>query len=382
MAGEPAGMTCILELDTDIPGWHITMIKLFKSIQDVSYTIDAQAKLAHVSGKIDKELLLKLLAKAKTHALTHQINYGIDLPKPVSEPIMVTKLHISLQLPFSSSVKSLRVHNFLQKSVLLVDTDIPGWHKTMCLLFKSMQGVTLRIDSFTKQAYISGKISPQLQLKLLAKAEAQAARLCWLQYGCETDPYGRPVHKESEANDTSSSNPAPSSKPKFYCFWGVCFLQNCILRVDTQLVGWHAMLVRVLSSIDGITYNIDEEKGVVQITGRINPTQLMRTLAEIGLHADLSWVDSGYREMNIPSRHGYDYSYHGSYGCNPYGRPGHNYGYPHQQRTWHLIYENYPYYSHYHEHYPYYEPQAQHFPQPPPPPEGFRNGDPEWCSIM
>ncbi|EOY12162.1 Uncharacterized protein TCM_030746 [Theobroma cacao] len=304
MAGEPAGMTCILELDTDIPGWHITMIKLFKSIQDVSYTIDAQAKLAHVSGKIDKELLLKLLAKAKTHALTHQINYGIDLPKPVSEPIM--------------------------KSVLLVDTDIPGWHKTMCLLFKSMQGVTLRIDSFTKQAYISGKVSPQLQLKLLAKAEAQAARLCWLQYGCETDPYGRPVHKESE----------------------------------------------------GITYNIDEEKGVVQITGRINPRQLMRTLAEIGLHADLSWVDSGYREMNIPSRHGYDYSYHGSYGCNPYGRPGHNYGYPHQQRTWHLIYENYPYYSHYHEHYPYYEPQAQHFPQPPPPPEGFRNGDPEWCSIM
>ena len=65
-------------------------------LSDVSYSIDAQAKLAYVSGKIDKELLLKLLAKAKTHALTHQINYGIDLPKPTSEPLMVTKLQISL----------------------------------------------------------------------------------------------------------------------------------------------------------------------------------------------------------------------------------------------------------------------------------------------
>ena len=149
----------------------MTMIKLFKSIQgfclfssseflfilvsflvsinffflsDVSYSIDAQAKLAHVSGKIDKELLLKLLAKAKTHVLTHQINYA-----------------------------------------------------------------------FTKQAYISGKITPQLQFKLLAKAEAKAAaRLCWLHYGYENDPYGRPIHKESEVNDQTSNNPSPSSKPK------------------------------------------------------------------------------------------------------------------------------------------------------------------------
>ncbi|XVF03719.1 hypothetical protein REPUB_Repub05bG0017900 [Reevesia pubescens] len=188
MADEPAGMTCILELDTDVPGWHITMIKLFKSIQDVSYSIDAQAKFAYVSGKIGKELLLNLLAKAKTHAFTHQINYGIHLPKPTSEPMM--------------------------KCVLLVDTDIPGWHKTMCLLFKSMQGVTFNINAITKLAYISGKISPQLQLKLLAKAEAKAARLCWLHYGYEHDPYGRPVHKESEEDDETSNNPVPSSKPR------------------------------------------------------------------------------------------------------------------------------------------------------------------------
>ncbi|XVF03720.1 hypothetical protein REPUB_Repub05bG0018000 [Reevesia pubescens] len=160
---------------------------------------------------------------------------------------------------------------------------------------------------------------------------------------------------------------------------------NCVLRVDTRFVGWHVMLVRVLNSIDGITYNIDGEKGTVQITGRINPRQLMKTLAEVGLHADLSPVDSGYREMNIPLRHGYDYRYHGSYGYNPYGiRPAFYYGYrpPQQQRNWHPIYENYPHYSHYHQNYPYYEPQAQYFPQPPPQPVGFRNGDPEWCSIM
>ena len=133
----------------------------------------------------------------------------------------------------------------------------------------------------------------------------------------------------------------------------------------------------------GITYNIDGEKGIVQIRGRINPRQLMKTLAEVGLHADLFPVDSGYGEMNIPLRHGYDYQYHDSYGYNPYGRPEYYYGYaPPQQRNWHPIYENYPHYSRYHQNYPHYEPEAQYFPQPPPQPVGFRNGDPEWCSIM
>ncbi|XVF75179.1 hypothetical protein PTKIN_Ptkin13bG0166500 [Pterospermum kingtungense] len=138
---------------------------------------------------------------------------------------------------------------------------------------------------------------------------------------------------------------------------------NCILRLDTRLLGWRVMLIRVLESIHGITYNIDEEKGIVQISGRINPRQLMKTLAEVELHADLFQVDPGYGEMNIPFRHGYDYGYHGVYGYTPYGRPEYYYGYhPPQQRSWHPIYENYPPFSHYHQNYPYYEPQAQYFP--------------------
>ncbi|KAK8313164.1 hypothetical protein V6Z12_D01G090700 [Gossypium hirsutum] len=281
------------------------MIKLFKSIQDVSYSIDTQTKFAYVSGEIDKELLLKLLAKAKTHAFTHQINYGINLPKHTSEPTMTC--------------------------VLLVDTDIPVWHKTMCLLFKPMQGVTFTINAFTRQVYISGKVSPVLQLKLLAKAEANGARLCWLYYGCEHDPC-----KQSVAKDETS-----------------------------------------------ITYKIDGEKGIVQITGRINPRQLMKTLAEVGLHADFSRVRSQFGEMNIPSRHCYDYRYYGGYGYNPYVKPEYYYGYPPlQQRNWHPIYENYPRYLHYNQNQPVYEPQAEYFPQPPPQPDGFRNGDPEWCTIM
>ncbi|XVF77298.1 hypothetical protein PTKIN_Ptkin14bG0031400 [Pterospermum kingtungense] len=160
---------------------------------------------------------------------------------------------------------------------------------------------------------------------------------------------------------------------------------SCILRVDIRFLGWRVMLVRVLESIDGITYKIDEEKGSVEIRGRINPRQLMKTLAEVGLHADLSPADPGYGEMNVPSRQGYHYPYHGGYGYTPYGRPDqYYYGYhPPQQRNWHPIYENYPPNSHHHHQtYPYYEPPAQYFPQPPPQPVGFRNGDPEWCSIM
>ncbi|XVF70790.1 hypothetical protein PTKIN_Ptkin11bG0190100 [Pterospermum kingtungense] len=189
MAGEPSGMTCVLQLETDSPGWHKTMFKLFNSIQDVTYSIDTQAKVAHVSGKIEIGLMLKLLAKSSEHVLTHQINYGIHLPKPISKPMM--------------------------KCVLLVDTDIPGWHKSMCPLFESIEDVRLNINADTKIANISGKISPELQFKLLAKAEAEAARLCWLQYGYEHDPYGGHVHKElSESNETSSSKPAPKPKPK------------------------------------------------------------------------------------------------------------------------------------------------------------------------
>ncbi|KAK9005163.1 hypothetical protein V6N11_042608 [Hibiscus sabdariffa] len=160
--------------------------------------------------------------------------------------------------------------------------------------------------------------------------------------------------------------------------WG----KNCILRVDTQLVGWRVMLVGVLDSIDGATYNIDGEKGLVQITGRINPGNLMKTLAEVGLHADLTRVSSEYGETNIPSRHGYDYLYHDGYEYNPYRKPEYYHGYPQQQRNRHPMYENYPHYLPYNRNYPSYEPQAEYFSQPPPQPKGFRNSDPEWCTIM
>ncbi|KAK8602803.1 hypothetical protein V6N13_085005 [Hibiscus sabdariffa] len=166
-------------------GWQATMIKLFKSIKDVSYSIDAQTKFARISGNIDKALLLKSLQKSNKHASTYQINYGINLPEHTSEPMMV-------------------------------DTDIPAWHKGMCLLFKHVEGVTFNINAFTSQACITGKVDPLLQLKLLAKAEAAGARLCWLYYGCEVDPYGRPVHNEAEpkGDETMNNNPADSSNTR------------------------------------------------------------------------------------------------------------------------------------------------------------------------
>ncbi|KAK8648634.1 hypothetical protein V6N13_129383 [Hibiscus sabdariffa] len=160
------------------------------------------------------------------------------------------------------------------------------------------------------------------------------------------------------------------------------FMIGSSQNMDTQFVGWRVMLVGVLDSIDGATYNIDGEKGLVQITGRINPGNLMKTLTEVGLHADLSRVSSEYGETNIPSRHGYGYLYNGSYDYNPYRKPEYYQGYPQQQRNWHPMHENYLHYLPYNQNYPSYELQAEYFSQPPPQPEGFRNSDTEWCTIM
>ncbi|KAF3973987.1 hypothetical protein CMV_002633 [Castanea mollissima] len=51
-----------LKVDTTKPGWHKAMITLFRSIEEVCYTIDGEG-YACVSGKISPGLLHKILAK-------------------------------------------------------------------------------------------------------------------------------------------------------------------------------------------------------------------------------------------------------------------------------------------------------------------------------
>ncbi|XP_015866690.2 heavy metal-associated isoprenylated plant protein 32 [Ziziphus jujuba] len=61
-------MSCELKLDTKATGWHKTMTKVLKSVKGVSYSIDTQAGIAYVRGKINPDSLLKMLAKAGKHA--------------------------------------------------------------------------------------------------------------------------------------------------------------------------------------------------------------------------------------------------------------------------------------------------------------------------
>ncbi|CAB4298153.1 unnamed protein product [Prunus armeniaca] len=70
------GYTCCEKLDTSSSGWHKTMTEVLSKIKGVSYTIDAQAGIAHVSGTIDPDTLMKLLAQSRKHAELLRVNSG------------------------------------------------------------------------------------------------------------------------------------------------------------------------------------------------------------------------------------------------------------------------------------------------------------------
>ncbi|CAN6572415.1 unnamed protein product [Malus baccata var. baccata] len=69
-------MRCELKLDTSTPGWHKTMTKVLNKIKGVSCTIDTQAGIAYVSGTIEPNMLLKLLAKSGKHAELLRVDSG------------------------------------------------------------------------------------------------------------------------------------------------------------------------------------------------------------------------------------------------------------------------------------------------------------------
>ncbi|KAJ4851209.1 hypothetical protein Tsubulata_032758 [Turnera subulata] len=61
-------MSCGMKVDTQTPGRYKNLTKLLKKINGVSYSIDAEAGMAYITGRVDSENLLKKLAKVKKHA--------------------------------------------------------------------------------------------------------------------------------------------------------------------------------------------------------------------------------------------------------------------------------------------------------------------------
>ncbi|KAJ4725211.1 Metal ion binding protein [Melia azedarach] len=67
---------------------------------------------------------------------------------------------------------------------------------------------------------------------------------------------------------------------------------TCGLKVNTNDPGWYKSMTKVLKKIKGASYTIDVEEGMAYVTGRVNPTKLLRKLKS-GNYANLCWVSAG-----------------------------------------------------------------------------------------
>ncbi|KAG2678178.1 hypothetical protein I3760_12G131900 [Carya illinoinensis] len=100
---------------------------------------------------------------------------------------------------------------------------------------------------------------------------------------------------------------------------------TCALKVDTQTPGWHKAMIKVLRSIQGVSYNIDGQQGLAYVSGSIDPAVLLKMLAKVGKHAELFWVDSRRQHWNNPLVQG-DVSHDHDYRNRNYARMGYYYG--------------------------------------------------------
>uniref|UniRef100_A0A2N9ITR5 HMA domain-containing protein n=1 Tax=Fagus sylvatica TaxID=28930 RepID=A0A2N9ITR5_FAGSY len=133
---------------------------------------------------------------------------------------------------------------------------------------------------------------------------------------------------------------------------------SCVLKVNSQCETCKRKVMDVLQNVHGV-YNIsiDAEQGTVKVTGRVNPTMLLRVLERYGRHAEVKWIrfDGEVRER------GYYYYGENGYVPSPYAPApyGVSYHYPMMGG-----YEYPPYAG---LEYPWYD-SCRHLPPAPPPP--------------
>lgn len=98
----------------------------------------------------------------------------------------------------------------------------------------------------------------------------------------------------------------------------------------------------------GASYNVDAEAGMAYISGKVNPTKLLRRLVQAGKEAEICWVRTGdqctnydgYGEGNIVNANGY-YDHHSYYRAGAVDPYMDGYNGPYGQRSSYYPYGHY-----------------------------------------
>ncbi|KAJ0101286.1 hypothetical protein Patl1_04033 [Pistacia atlantica] len=91
----------------------------------------------------------------------------------------------------------------LKTSRLIVETDSPGWHKSIIKLLSIVEGASYRIDAQQGYAYISGKVDRGDFLKMVAKLK-EHIQLYHMEYD-----YGYQGHAQNQHSAASSDAKSP-----------------------------------------------------------------------------------------------------------------------------------------------------------------------------
>ncbi|KAJ1422026.1 putative metal ion-binding protein [Sesbania bispinosa] len=68
---------------------------------------------------------------------------------------------------------------------------------------------------------------------------------------------------------------------------------TCALKVDTRGKGWYETTSKILGKIRGVSYNLDAEKGMIYISGKVDPHKILGMIAKHGKEVDLCWMKTG-----------------------------------------------------------------------------------------
>ncbi|KAL1556219.1 hypothetical protein AAHA92_11871 [Salvia divinorum] len=92
---------------------------------------------------------------------------------------------------------------------------------------------------------------------------------------------------------------------------------TCVVRVDTQSRWhrWQRTVTRVLNKCHGLHSFRMNDDGVVEISGTVDPSLLLKMLERAGRSAELCWLNFGQcsRNLFMPTSGGSTYSYDGRY---------------------------------------------------------------------
>ncbi|KAF7805419.1 heavy metal-associated isoprenylated plant protein 32-like [Senna tora] len=101
---------------------------------------------------------------------------------------------------------------------------------------------------------------------------------------------------------------------------------TCGLKVDTRCKGWDRTMSKILGKIQGVSYDLDAEEGMIYISGKVEAQKIVRKIAKYGKHAELCWIRTGDHNIYANSHVADERASYMPYGPMPmppypYGRP-------------------------------------------------------------